>query len=124
MDYLDYVPVEYRPFINNSFKFYMDNKCPGYASVLSEEEIQRLKEGYERVQLWVNTLANTYKAQIHHNKSGLDYANTISKNKDELERAISNFLIDFRQAVYAVRQAAGKDQESDLSEDSGSSFRM
>jgi len=55
-----------------------------------------------------------------HNKSGLNYTNTKRKNKDELERTISNFLIDFRQADYAVRQAAGKDQQSDLSEDSGS----
>ena len=123
MDRLDYVSVEYRPFIDNSFKFYMNNKCPGYVSVLSEEEIQRLKEGYENVQLWVNTLADTYKMEKEHNKSGLDYTNTISKNKAELERAISNFLIDFRQAAYAVRQAAGKDQQSDLSEDSGS-FHM
>lgn len=98
----------------------MNNKCLGYVSVLSEEEIQSLKEGYESVQLWVNTLADTYKEQIHHNKSGLDYTNTISKNKARLKTEIRSFLIDFKQAAYAVRQAAGKDQQSDLSEDSGS----
>lgn len=115
-----FLPKEALVFVRYTFKGYMDYNCPGYEDVLRESEIETLEKGYSDVKNWIDKLANTHKMANEHNKSGLDYGNTISKNKDRLNSAIRDFLIDFRRAAYAVQQAARKDQQSDLSEDSGS----
>lgn len=115
-----YLPKEALVFVRNTFEGYMDDNCPGYEDVLSESEIETLKKGYSHVKDRIDNLATAHKMANEHNKSGLDYSTTFSKNKDRLNGAIRDFLIDFRQAAYAVQQAARKDQQSDLSEDSGS----